>query len=1112
VKRLLLIMLGIIVAASTLPSRGHAIAVNIPAAQDNTLYENATGAVSNGAGDYFFTGRTRDGFKRRAVIRFDIASNIPAGATVTSVTLHLYMSRSKATTLYNTSLYPLTASWGEGTSNADAEEGQGIASTTNDATWIHRFYPATLWTTAGGDYAPQASATTPVGDNGFYSWSSVIMLADVQGWLDTPAQNFGWLIIGDESTARSSKRFDSRTSATTSQRPQLTVEFTPAGGSAGACCLPAGAGCTILSPTDCALQGGTYMGDNTTCTPNPCTGPMTVTLNPVKDNSMWLSSGALSNGAGEFLFVGRTSASGVKRALLQFDIAASLPAGATVTNATLQLEASLTNGGSGNVEAHKVLAAWGEGTSDATGDESTGAAATTNDATWTQRLYPSTAWTTPGGDYSATASATTSVSGAATYQWTSATLISDVQAWLNAPSTNFGWELLGVESGNTQKRFDSRQFVANPAQRPKLIVTYTPPVPTGACCLAAGTCNVMTAAQCTTAGGIYQGDNAPCVTDLCPLSLQPFVDALPLPAPATPVSGSIGGTASYQITIQQVTQKLHRDLPATTVWGYNGLFPGPTIEASVGNPVTVTWINDLRDENGVLRTTHYLPVDQCLHGPDMAGNTPRTVTHLHGAHVAPASDGYPMDTILPGQQQTYTYPNNQVPATLWYHDHAMGITRLNVMMGLAGFYLLRDPAELALNLPSGEFEVPLALQDRSFHNDGTLKYPDMWMDHFFGDVIAVNGKVWPYFNVKQGKYRFRVLDGSNSRVYQLALSNGAPFMVIGTEGGLLPAPVARTEVMVTPGERIDFVIDFAAYAPGTEIILQNSAPAPFPGTPGVGVIPNVMKFIVVGTPGHTNPIPATLATVTPIPEGEAVQHRDLVLAKTSDPCAGSIWLINGKRFDEITEFPKLGSAEVWRFVNSSGMVHPMHMHLTMFQIIDRQNFVMVGDSIVTTGSPIPPDASEAGWKDTAPVYPDQVLRVICRFEDYTGKYPYHCHVLEHEDNEMMRQFEVVVDTTATPVTPVNAKLALRQSYPNPSNPSTRIEFSIPSAAQVQLRLYDVNGRLVATLFDRHAPVGTQTVEWNGLGNDGNTVPSGIYFYRLTVQGQPALTKKLVLLK
>ena len=1111
-KRFFLVLLSLLAVQWTLPSQGRAVAVNIPASQDNTLYEDATGAVSNGAGEFFFTGRTREGLIRRSAIRFDIASNIPAGSVITSVTLNLYMSRSKENTFYDTALYPVTASWGEGTSNASAEEGGGIASTTNDATWIHRFFPGTQWTTAGGDFTPQASATIPVGDNGFYAWSSVIMLADVQDWLDTPAQNFGWLLITDETTTRSSKRFDSRTSAIASQRPQLTVEFTPPGGSAGACCLPAGAGCTVLTPDDCALQGGTYMGDGTSCTPDPCTGPLTVTVNPAMDNTMYASSGTLSNGAGEYCFVGRTSGTGVKRSLLQFDIAAQLPPGATVTDAVLHLDASLTNGGDASVAAHRVLAAWGEGTSDAAGDESAGAAATTNDATWSHRLYPGTAWTTAGGDYNGTASATTTVSGVAHYTWTSAGLISDVQSMLDAPSSNFGWVLLGVESGNSQKRFDSSEFIANPAQRPKLVITYTPAAPTGACCLALGTCNTMTEAQCTTAGGVYQGDGAPCVTDLCPLALEPFVDALPIPPLATPTSGTIGGVAEYNIAIQQVTQQLHRDLPPTTVWGYNGMYPGPTIVATVGNQVTVNWLNDLR-ENGVLRTDHYLPVDLCIHGPDTEGPTSRVVTHLHGGHVETASDGYPTNTILPGEQQTTFYPNNQVAGTLWYHDHALGITRLNVMMGLAGFYLLFDPAEDVLNLPSGEYEIGLAIQDRSFHNDGSLEYPEMWMDHFYGEVVLVNGKVWPYLNVKQGKYRFRMLEGSNTRSYVLTLSNGAPFTVIGTEGGLLEAPVAKTSLTMTPGERYDVIIDFSSYPAGTEIILQNSAPQGWPGNTDPTDIPNVMKFIVVGEPGHTDPIPSSLVAVPPIPESEAIQHRDLVLSKMSDPCTGSVWMINGKHFhDPIDEFPLLGSTEVWRFVNNSGVVHPMHLHLTMFQILDRQNFVMMGDSVVTVGDPIPPEPWEAGWKDTAPVYPDQVLRVICRFEDYTGKYPYHCHVLEHEENDMMRQFEVVIDTTSTAVTPVRLPLSLGQSYPNPFNPTTQIQYTLPSATHVQLQVFDVRGQHIATLVNGPVGAGLQSVRWDGVDRDGAPVPSGVYFYRLTVPGQWTLSRKFVLLK
>jgi spore coat protein A len=460
--------------------------------------------------------------------------------------------------------------------------------------------------------------------------------------------------------------------------------------------------------------------------------------------------------------------------------------------------------------------------------------------------------------------------------------------------------------------------------------------------------------------------------------------------------------------MQQFQQQLHQDLPPTTLWGFEGLYPGPTIEVTRDVPITVRWINDLRDSMGNLRTQHYLPVDLCMHGPDHAGNTPRTVVHLHGGHVPAAFDGYPESTFLPGEDDLYYYPNNQQSATIWYHDHALGITRLNVYMGLAAFYLVRDAFEQGLGLPSGEFEIPIVIQDRRFNPDGTLQYPATWEEHFFGDKILVNGKVWPLLNVKQGKYRFRLLNGSNSRTYTLALSNGGTITQIGTDGGLLPAPVPLAQLTITPGERADLILDFEGIAAGTEILLTNSAPAPYPGTPGVGVVPEVMKFVVTSESGDTTPIPPALRPIEILDENDATQFRDFVLRKQSEPCAGNFWLINDLGWDDITEYPVLGETEVWSFINQSGIVHPMHMHLVFFQILDRQPFEVIGGVITPTGPRVPPAPNEAGWKDTVQTNPMEITRVIARFEDYTGKFAYHCHILEHEDHEMMRQFEVVL--------------------------------------------------------------------------------------------------------
>jgi spore coat protein A len=694
--------------------------------------------------------------------------------------------------------------------------------------------------------------------------------------------------------------------------------------------------------------------------------------------------------------------------------------------------------------------------------------------------------------------------------WSSPTLAADVQSWLSNPSTNFGWVVVGQEgSNNTAKRFDTRE-IADPTFRPVLQVTYsTGSEPTGACCFQDGSCDTLTQSACEIAGGTYQGDGTACAPDLCTVELTPFVDPLPIPPLAVPTAGQIGGVATYDIEIREVSQKLHRDLPPTRVWGYDGMYPGPTILAFKDRPVTVNWINDLRDSLGNLRTTHYLPVDTCVHGPDMEGATARVVSHLHGGHVPAAVDGYPTATILPGEQTTYVYPNHQTNGTLWYHDHALGITRLNVMMGLAGFYLLKDSLEVALDLPEGEYEIGLAIQDRAFHADGSLKYPATWEEHFFGDKILVNGKVWPFLNVKRGKYRFHILGGSNSRTYTLTLSNNAPIHVIGTEGGLLPAPVTVNTLTVTPGERFDVIIDFAAYAPGTEILLTNSAPAPFPGAPGVGVIPDVMKFIVTSQSGHTNPIPPSLIPVEELEESDAVQNRDLTLRKITGPegCGhSSIWTIDGLLFHHITEYPELGSTEIWNFVNPTGVTHPMHMHLVMFQILDRTPIAMVGDSAVAIGPPVPPDPWEGGWKDTAPVHPDQAMRVIARFDDYTGKYPYHCHILEHEENEMMRQFEVIDSMVGVEAPADASSFALAPSRPNPFDQQTSIAFELPRKTRITLKVYDVRGRLVRTLVDGVQPDGKHQLQWDGEDSAGKQTPAGIYFVRLTSDSFSAARK------
>jgi spore coat protein A, manganese oxidase len=781
-----------------------------------------------------------------------------------------------------------------------------------------------------------------------------------------------------------------------------------------------------------------------------------VVLDAVKDNTLFgPPSSSNSNGAGDHFFVGRTDDGFLRRGLLAFDIGSAIPPGSTVSGVALTLYMSRTKS---NVEAivlRPALQNWGQGASNAGQEEGKGAPAAAGDATWLHTFYPASNWSTQGGDFGSTVSASAPVNKEGFYTWSSAGMVVDVQVWVDNPGTNFGWFVLGNETANkTSKRFDTRE-IGDVSKRPRLTITYTPPVPSGACCLPGGLCQTLSSAQCAmlggsyqgngtscfpnpcfvptgacclpsgnclqlssndcaAQGGTYQGDGSACAQVGCQVVLEPFVDPLPIPAVAVPIVGTPGGAAEYEIRMQQVQQQMHRDLPPTTVWAYGAGTPGPVIEASSGQPVKVRWINDLRDAQGNLLTSHYLPVDTCLHGPDMHGDAPRTVVHLHGGKVRPEADGYPEATFLPGQSVLYEYPNDQPPATLWFHDHAIGITRLNVYMGLAGLYLLRDQTESALGLPSGSNEVPLVIQDRSFRPDGQLDYPATWDEHFFGDKLLVNGKVWPYFEVKRGKYRLRLVNGCSSRTVTLALSNGAVFHQIGTEAGLLPAPVPQTSITIAPGERADCVVDFAPYTAGTKLRFVNTAPAPFPGTPGVGVVSDVIEFRVQAPLGHTQPLPPVLSVVTPLDPGQAAQTRQFMLRKSNDTCTGSKWLINGLGWQEITEYPKLNSTEIWSFVNDSGVMHPMHVHLVLFQVLDRQPVDIIGDQVIPTGPAVLPPANERGWKDTVQCPPKELTRVIMRFEGFTGRYPYHCHILEHEDHEMMRQFKVILGPDIVP--------------------------------------------------------------------------------------------------
>lgn len=520
--------------------------------------------------------------------------------------------------------------------------------------------------------------------------------------------------------------------------------------------------------------------------------------------------------------------------------------------------------------------------------------------------------------------------------------------------------------------------------------------------------------------------------------LPRFVDPLSFPPTVRP--GSDGG---IQMVMRPGLQQVHSALPPTPIWGYDGgkgegpTWPGPTVEAVRDTPLWMEQANSLGNHHLLHDSIdHVTPHARC---PEFDGrklthefaDAPRTSTHLHGALVAPRDDGFPDAWSVPGETTTYRYPNRQHPrsqraATLWYHDHAMGITRLNVYAGLAGFYLIRDPLEAELGLPVGlPYELPLLIQDRDFHEDGTLAYPPApWVGNVQGAVAVVNGTAWPRHSVDRGIYRLRLLNGSQHRLYHLAL-DGLAFTVLGTDGGLLSKPSVGVRTLpLAPAERVDVLVDFSGAAPGESVRLLNVAP-PDPAAPPIG---ELMRFDV----SHLRaPRPGLPARLDPWferldPAHARVQRRmlmqrlrpDLPASNTNPwllwyhdptvppgtyPVVGDYWRPGFWR-DPALARPHAGTTEIWSITNPSPVPHPIHLHLVQFQILARQRTGRARRQR--------PRAYEAGWKDTVSIGPRETVELIARFDLPDGTptpapYPWHCHVLEHEDNDMMHAFSVV---------------------------------------------------------------------------------------------------------
>ncbi len=513
--------------------------------------------------------------------------------------------------------------------------------------------------------------------------------------------------------------------------------------------------------------------------------------------------------------------------------------------------------------------------------------------------------------------------------------------------------------------------------------------------------------------------------------LPRFIDPLPIPHRIQPC-GKHGDALLYRVRMIEFEKRLHSQLPPARVWGYEGQYPGPIFEALRGQPIEVEWSNHLPER-------HLFPVDTRIHGASPPAPEVRTVPHLHGSRTDSHSDGLPENWFPPGRSVVYRYPNSQQAATLWYHDHALGITRLNLYAGLSGFYFLRDQRQLSMNLPAGNYEIPLVLQDRTLDERGQLVYsptlddgsklpPGVWGPQFFGELPVINGAVYPHLDVEPRRYRLRLLNAANTRFFRLYLNLASQptyvprlvtFHQIGSDGGFLADPSPLQKLLLAPAERADLIVDFSGLE-GRTVTLSNDAPAPYPGWDVLfethPQLLELMQFRVVlpvAPAAKTFSLPPSLP-LPPVHPEEAVVTRDFVLSDRTDAQGRSLaMLIDGKGYhDPVTEFPKLGSFEKWRFINITDDSHPMHVHLVQFRILERRGFdfgAFLNGRLQFVGISRPPAPGESGWKDTAVVNPHEVLTILIRFEGYTGKYVFHCHVAEHEDNDMMRPYVVVAN-------------------------------------------------------------------------------------------------------
>lgn len=511
----------------------------------------------------------------------------------------------------------------------------------------------------------------------------------------------------------------------------------------------------------------------------------------------------------------------------------------------------------------------------------------------------------------------------------------------------------------------------------------------------------------------------------------------------------------------------------TQVVAINGSYPGPTVRMQRGATFSATVVNQLAE--------------------------PATA-HWHGLVAPENMDGQPKDPIAPGASYTYTFPIIQRAGICFYHSHAHELTAKQVYKGFAGLFIIDDDNELPLGLPRGNFDLPLVIQDRRIADQPQFNYSPTMLDGingYLGDTVLVNGTPDAYVEVSRTLYRVRFVNGSNARVYKIGFADNHQFHIIATDGGLKDAAIAATSFSLSPGERVDILIDFSSYTLGQNVTLKS---LPFTGGGGSqGTELNIIRFDVTGTESSGGIVPTSMPPITYYNPSEVVRTR--VFTLTMNMGGTGMHRINNLTYDinRIDQEVPKNDLEEWRIVNGTTLFHPIHIHGTMFQVLSRNG-----------NTNLPP--TDRGWKDTVLVNPSETVRLLVKFADYAGIYLLHCHNLEHEDDGMMLNFRVNSTTNVeNDKTSVPSEFRLQQNYPNPFNPTTKISFDVPMVSDVKLEVFDVQGQKVATLVNQSVGAGRHSVEFAAVDAQGASLPSGMYFARMT-SGSFVRSVKMLLLR